>query len=517
MTLYLQQIGLVVCACVFTMFGSTAAADVIFVPADFPTIQAAIDAAQDGDVVVLDDGVYQGRGNRDIRFDGKSITVRSAFGATNCVIDAQGTSEKPFRGFIFDSGETTDSVLDGLTICGGATLPGAIADQFNGGGLMFVESSATIKNCIINDNACGCWGAGVYCNIGSSPILINCEISNNHAGDDGGGIFTWNGGTATLVNCNLNDNSAVVTGGAISSFGGGDDVSLINCCLANNDAPFGSAVLGWDVNIANSIIWGDSAAELIYQNSATIQYSTVQGGYPGVGNIDRDPMFVDPADGDYHLQIGSPCIDAADKTIVPEWVNSDADGQTRFFDDPNSVDTGNGSAPMVDMGTFEFQQVTSLVSPDSVEVTRGVVVSGNLNELDASDDVDYRIRTAALDSQSQTEFQIKGVSPVANPALLGVTLEGSLNPGRDVLSPALTYGQVIEFYNYEDEEWEVVDSRIPSLRRDGSPVVVGTTGDLSRFVEVDTLCIEARVRYSSTRAAQSFISDTDQFIWRIIP
>lgn len=160
---------------------------------------------------------------------------------------------------------------------------------------------------------------------------------------------------------------------------------------------------------------------------------------------------------------------------------------------------------------------SDIVPPNSIVVSRGTLVAGSLAELDESDDMDFRIRTAALDSQSRTEFEVKGISPVANPTAFGVTLEGALDPGRDALSPATTYGQFIEFFNYDTNEWEVIDSRIPSQRRDGSPVVVDATGDLSRFVEADTFCIEARVRYTSSRSGQSFISDTDQFLWRIIP
>lgn len=131
-----------------------------------------------------------------------------------------------------------------------------------------------------------------------------------------------------------------------------------------------------------------------------------------------------------------------------------------------------------------------------------------------SDDLDMRIRTAALDSESRTEFQLKGTSPLANPTSFQVTLEGSLDTGRDTLSPASTFGQVIELFNYDNDVWEIVDLRNPSLLRDGSLTVVQPNGDLSRFVDAETLCIEARIRFTST-AIRTFASDTDLFSWSI--
>jgi hypothetical protein len=104
---------LVVCA----LFGwaalSTAVATERRVPAEYATIQEAIDACVDGDVVSIADGVYAGAGNVFLRFDGRAITVRSENGPENCIIDCEHTT--PF-GFYFGSGEGPDSVVEGLTI-----------------------------------------------------------------------------------------------------------------------------------------------------------------------------------------------------------------------------------------------------------------------------------------------------------------------------------------------------------------------------------------------------------------
>ena len=85
-----------------------------------------------------------------------------------------------------------------------------------------------------------------------------------------------------------------------------------------------------------------------------VTYCCVEGGYEGEGNIDADPLFVGPDNDDFHLSPGSPCIDAADNTAVPEDITTDLDGNPRFVDDPDTEDTGIGY-PCVDMGAYEFQ------------------------------------------------------------------------------------------------------------------------------------------------------------------
>jgi hypothetical protein len=82
----------------------------------------------------------------------------------------------------------------------------------------------------------------------------------------------------------------------------------------------------------------------------TVTYSDIQGGYPGVGNIDADPLFVDAAGGDLRLSTGSPCIDAANGPWAPEF---DLDGNPRV-DDTATPNTGLGP-PWADIGAYEYQ------------------------------------------------------------------------------------------------------------------------------------------------------------------
>ena len=89
---------------------------------DYPTIQLAIDAAQNGDEILLAAGVFKGTGNYDIDFRGKAITVRSLSGyPQDSTIDAEGIQWEPRRGFDFQTGEGNDSVVRDLTIINGST------------------------------------------------------------------------------------------------------------------------------------------------------------------------------------------------------------------------------------------------------------------------------------------------------------------------------------------------------------------------------------------------------------
>jgi hypothetical protein len=87
---------------------------------DFPTIQAAIDAAENEDVILLGDGIFAGDGNRDIEYKGKAITVCSESGnPEHCIIDCGGTPEDFHRGFYFQGSELPNARLEGVTIRNG--------------------------------------------------------------------------------------------------------------------------------------------------------------------------------------------------------------------------------------------------------------------------------------------------------------------------------------------------------------------------------------------------------------
>ena len=89
---------------------------------DFPVIQAAIDGAMDGDVILLADGTFTGMGNIEVLFWGKKITIRSQNGKPqDCIIDAEGSAGTPRTPFVFEHGEGAESRIMDLTILNGST------------------------------------------------------------------------------------------------------------------------------------------------------------------------------------------------------------------------------------------------------------------------------------------------------------------------------------------------------------------------------------------------------------
>jgi len=354
-----------------------AAQTTIHVPGDAATVQGGIELAEDGDTVLVGPGTFTGV----IDFLGKAITVRGA-GPALTVIDGGDGSLLP--AVSFHQGEGEDSVLRDVTVTGGDNR---FSDVWGGGVSCMLPGvntgTPTLKNCVITGNVSAAtpgagvagdarledcvvsnnsflsemWGAGLW----GSPVLKRCVVSGNQA-YEGAGIFLT-GGSGTLV---LED--VVVTGNVAGpSPGGGIRVArpgvvLRRCLIAGNvgvgfggqtvvtgaglQADPGSApVLERCTVVDNTILFpgqfGDNfggvggfatLVDCIVRGNDTNQlapgcpvtYSDVQGGYPGLGNIDADPLFVDAVGGDYHLQAGSPCLDAGDPThLDPDATRAD--------------------------------------------------------------------------------------------------------------------------------------------------------------------------------------------------
>lgn len=279
-----------------------------------------VEAAPPGMTIIVQPGVYEGP----IDFGGKALTLQSTGGPEETTIIPPQESEEEGPLVLFTSGEGVNSVLDGFTIVDGYAP--------RGGGVLVDGAQPTIINCIFRDNIATEAG-GAIAIIDGTPDVINCVFLDNSVLFEGdGGEGTFGGGAIYnenslphITNCTFLGNSSDGFGGAIQS----DETS----------APF----------IANCIM-GSNTPDQISGPVALVSYSNVEGSFPGPGNINVDPLIVN----DFHLGRFSPCIDAGDTTAFPTNMTLDLFGEDRFYDDPESEDTGKG-APPIDMGAVEYQ------------------------------------------------------------------------------------------------------------------------------------------------------------------
>jgi predicted outer membrane repeat protein len=349
-------------------------------PADFRTIQAAIDDANNGDTIIVQPGVYTGSGNRDIDFKGKAIVVRSEQGAQTCILNCQGSLKEPHRGFYLHSGEDANSVIQGFTITGGfaagndwvivagggilchASSPRITDCVTRGnsaafaGGIACIDSNSVIANCIIsgNDTRSG-WGwplswregtGGGICLEGAHPMLVNCLVTGNRARDDGGGIAC--AGNFVIRNCTVSGNRA--SGGAggifVRVWNRRDSLGVLgNCIVWDNVAPWcpqiafpvtgvvahGTAGLQLSYCVVQDP--GPSCQDHLWGIGTSVEPLFASAGYwdpNGTPNKADDDFWVD---GDYHLRSQAGRWDPARQS----WVKDDVTSPCIDAGDPNST------------------------------------------------------------------------------------------------------------------------------------------------------------------------------------
>jgi hypothetical protein len=198
--------------CVLLCSGSSWAGE-ITVPDDYPTIQAAIDAATSGDIIWVEPGTYTGPGNRDIRFGTKELHLESTGGPEVTIIDCEGSWEEPHRGFLFVGGNQTESVIDGFSVRNGVTTSG-------GSGIYIEGASPTIVNCIVESCQTSARGGGVFVGhfvgLATQPWFEGCVVQDNLASDDGGGLAS-DRAEPNLIDCLVQRNRSENYGGGLYS------------------------------------------------------------------------------------------------------------------------------------------------------------------------------------------------------------------------------------------------------------------------------------------------------------
>ena len=365
-------------ALIFLCLPIVATGAMIHVPGDQPTIQAGIDAAVNGDTVIVADGIWTGDGNRDLDFAGKAITLISEKGPGACVIDCQGSDADRHRGLRFHSGEGRDSVVEGFRItsgyridggailcegasptirgnlieantalengggicCRGGAVPLIESNTIDGnwawlgGGLYSVDASPTISGNLLIDNSSDN-GGGICCNGSGSPRISGNQILYNHC-TNGGGI--WCHGPAALIENNLIYYNIVdYDGGAIHCSA---PVEITFCTITGNIADSNGGGVSGSGTVVHTIfsnnLWKDIHGEF------NVTWSCVHN-VPGEGNFSADPLFVTGPGGDFYLSqtaagqaADSPCVDAGD----PAGGMIEGTTRTDLVQDAGIVDTG---------------------------------------------------------------------------------------------------------------------------------------------------------------------------------
>jgi hypothetical protein len=211
-----------------------------------------------------------------------------------------------------------------------------------GAGIFCMNSSPLIEGNVIRNNNSSREGGGISCQ-GSSPRIVNNVIMNNVAGNEGGGI-RCNEFSAPLIAGNVIRGNQAYDGGGV--FSNRSALKIFNSTIVNNRGTNGGGLRSEEAapSVKGAILWGNTGGQIVlgYMGNVSVEYSDVQGGRTGTGNIDVYPLFTDSGNGNFQLQDLSPCINAG---------NPDTAGLSL----PPYDMAGNGRVfgGRVDMGAYE--------------------------------------------------------------------------------------------------------------------------------------------------------------------
>ena len=324
--------------------------------ADFPTIQYAVDAAVNGDEIIVAPGTYTSTADEVVDMRGKDIWLHSSKGAEVTIIDGEGVR----RGFLceYPNWATSNTIIEGFTITngyayqngGGMYIDGTVdmpgpenctftANSANNSGEMrnFGFSGPTLMDCIFTNNTCFHGHGGGLGILERSPTLTDCTFTGNTA-NSGGGV----GGQAahpTLTNCVFTGNTST----AESSGGGGmwnswGNTTLTDCTFTGNTASNGGGIYtSWgNTTLTNTTVCGNQVGQ-IYGEWSDYGGNTVANVCPLKGTCCTNDICLDSEEevdcihfGGEWLGEGTACEDNPCPTSCPGDINGD--GQVNVND-----------------------------------------------------------------------------------------------------------------------------------------------------------------------------------------
>ena len=332
------------------------------------TIQAAVDAAQPGDTILVTNGVYATGGravfglmtNR-VAVD-KAVRVQSVNGPEVTVIQGhQVSGTTNGDGAIRCIYLATGAVLSGFTLTNGATRgAGDTTCEKSGGGIWCASTNSVVTNCLVTGNWAAASGGGAY-----AGTLQNCTLTGNWAQLGGGGACN-----GTRNNCFVAANSASGPGGGVYND------TLNNCTLTRNSATSaGGAYLG---TLNNSILYDNQAATGPNYSGSTLNYCcTTPAPATGTGNIARDPQLAG-----FHLNVSSPCRGAGS---VAYTTGLDLDGQAWLNPPPIGCDeyhAESGTGPLTTAISVSWTNIAPGFAVDLIALITG---SATASEWDFGD------------------------------------------------------------------------------------------------------------------------------------